>query len=351
MSSPGWYPDPSGQPNSFRYWNGVHWSHETSPSPYVAPPGAAAPPSAAPPPPPPPSPPTAPPLPTQPMPTQPPPGWSPAPMVTPSAPPPPSGGDSGRKVALVVLAVLLVAGVAVGGFVGVRALVDDDGGSSAAAETSASASPSESPSESPSASPSETPSETPSPTAEPSPTVTPLTDACTAGSPEGGKAPGSVLRGGGLTAPSPNGFEPRGIDAAFTFATKVVSVGRQVEPKWIAVYSLGALSKRPGYDSLEQAAETVLTCMTGSELFYQRFSGRTDQGSAAISVDGRDAWRITAEIRVDDPEVAVEGDVATVIVVDTGARGSYGLFVSVVPIGNPMLIGQQERVIGGLSVR
>ncbi len=55
-------------------------------------------------------------------------------------------------------------------------------------------------------------------------------------------------------------------------------------------------------------------------------------------------------MRVDDPEVSVNGDIATVIVVDTGAPGTYGLFVSVVPIGAPMLIGQQEQVAGSIRV-
>ena len=145
---------------------------------------------------------------------------------------------------------------------------------------------------------------------------------CATGAPEGGKAPGAVLRGGGLEAPRPDGFAPMGFDNAFVFADKVVSVGRQVEPDWVAVYALGGLSKDAGYTSLEQAAESVLTCMTDSAAFYDAFSGRTDQGSSALTVDGHDAWRITAEVRVDDPEVSVKGDVATVIVVDTGAPGT-----------------------------
>jgi hypothetical protein len=51
-------------------------------------------------------------------------------------------------------------------------------------------------------------------------------------------------------------------------------------------------------------------------------------------------------VRVDDPEVTVTGDVATVVVVETDSPDEYGLFVSVVPIGAPVLIGQQEQVGG-----
>ena len=30
MSLPGWYPDPAGTPNRFRYWDGKAWSHEVT---------------------------------------------------------------------------------------------------------------------------------------------------------------------------------------------------------------------------------------------------------------------------------------------------------------------------------
>jgi hypothetical protein len=288
-------------------------------------------------------------MPTQPPPMQPPPGW--APGAPP--PPPPAGGGGGKLVGLVLVAVVLVAGVLVGAYLGIGALTDDSD-EAAADESSESASPSESePTES------ESPTTAESPTAEPSPVTsetpssppTAIPTTCILGSPEGGKAAGAVLRGGGLEMPKPNGFTPMAVESAYTFADEVVTVGRQIEPQWIAGYALGGLSKAAGYSSLGQAAESVLSCMTGSEAFYRGFSGRTDQGSSAITVDGQDAWRITAEVRVDDPEVTVEGDVATVIVVEAGSSDSYGLFVSVVPIGAPMLIGQQEQFIGALGVQ
>jgi hypothetical protein len=165
------------------------WSHETSQTPYVGPPPSAA----APTPPP-------PPMPTAPMPTQPPPGWSPAPVP----PPPPSSGTrtgtgTGTKIALILLAVLLVVGVAVGAFFGVRALTDDSDDGDATDDISASTSPSASDSEV-SESPSESASETtdPSPTDDPTSAPTAIPSMCATGAPEGGKAPGAVLRGGGL---------------------------------------------------------------------------------------------------------------------------------------------------------
>jgi hypothetical protein len=301
MSGPGWYPDPSGQPKAFRYWDGRSWSHETSPSPYVAPPG-----------------------------------WQPTPQPGPHGGPAPSKG-SGTKVALILLAVVLIAGAAVAGFFGVRALTDD---SSARGETSES-----SPSESDSPSPSET--ETDDASTEPPQAIT---AACTGAAPEGGNRPGAMLRGGGLTVELPDGFEPMEQEAAFTFADEVVTVARQIEEGWIAVYALGGVPTSAGFSGPDQAAETVLTCMAASATFYRNLESRTDLASEPITVEGYDGWRITSELRIDDPEIDQEGDHATVIVVETDSPDEYGLFVSVVPLGDQQLVDQQESVVETLQV-
>jgi hypothetical protein len=97
-------------------------------------------------------------------------------------------------------------------------------------------------------------------------------------------------------------------------------------------------------------AEQVITCMTESPNFYRNFSGRRDLDSAAVDVDGHEAYAITTELRVDDPQVDVEGDVARVIVVDTGDDEHLGVYISVVPIGDHNLIGQQEAATADLQV-
>lgn len=347
MSNAGWYPDPSGQPHTFRYWDGQAWSHETSPSPYVAPPGSAAPP------PPPPAPPAPPFPPTQAMPSVPPPapgygsgtggpGWQ-TPIPTPYAggPPPSGGSGSGAKIALILLVVVLVAGAAVGGFFGVRALTDDSDGSSADPTSSATPSTEESESEEP-------PSTDPSP-AEPS-APTAIMAACSGATPEGGRPAGAVLRGGGLSVPRPEGYEPMAVESAFTFADQVVTVARQIEDQWIALYALGGVPTAAGFSGPDQAAETVISCMAASDSFYRSFESRTDLVSEAVTIGGHSGWQITSELRINDPQINQEGDHATVIVVETDTPGEYGLFVSVVPIGDQQLIDQQESVVGSLQV-
>lgn len=43
MATPGWYPDPAGQPGAFRYWDGSAWGEELRGDPFGAPPAGAAP--------------------------------------------------------------------------------------------------------------------------------------------------------------------------------------------------------------------------------------------------------------------------------------------------------------------
>lgn len=365
MTAAGWYPDPSGAPSSFRYWDGQTWTEHTSSSP-----SGQSGPTPTPPPTPPPAPPATPPTWT---PSGPPPGQPPTqPPAYPSAGgygqggsgwatgggdvgygvpatgPAPSG--SGARIAMVVGAVVAVLALAVGTFFTVRALTGDDT-PSADDETSQSSEPSESddPTDDPTDEPTDEPTE-PSPSA--SVPVEPTGRECTGGLPaEGGQPPsGGGLSGGGLSLAQPPGFNPLAVESAFAFADGVATVVRQIEPQWIAVYALGSITKANGFTTPEQAADVVLTCMTESDQFYRSFTGRTDLASEPVTVAGAEAWALTAEVRVDDPEVTVEGDVATVVVVETGDPTSFGLFVSVVPIGDQALFDQQIQAVSGLML-
>ncbi|MDO9494328.1 MAG: DUF2510 domain-containing protein, partial [Nocardioides sp.] len=41
MATPGWYPDPAGQPGAFRYWDGQAWGADVTDNPHAAAPGGA----------------------------------------------------------------------------------------------------------------------------------------------------------------------------------------------------------------------------------------------------------------------------------------------------------------------
>ncbi len=349
----------------FRYWDGQSWSEQTTPDPSAPPPGPAAPP-----------PPAAPtqmspgqyggqqypqqqygqdPY-AQQQPAQPQPGQygggyggqDPYGQGYPGSPGG-SGGGTGKRIGLIALAVLLIAGLAVGGFFLVRTLTDDDD-DSAADDSSQTESPSESPTDE-----TESPSPTEESPTEESPTESaPAGDPCTGGAPtEGGLVTGGKrLRGGDLELPPVRGFNPvePQIVSTFTFADEVAAVGRQIEEGWIALYSVGGLPKANGYTDLAASADQVITCMSESPNFYRNFTERKDLERESIQVDGHDAYSVTTELRIDDPDVQVDGDVAKVIVVDTGEDDSLGLYISVVPIGDQPLIAQQDAITQELKV-
>lgn len=348
MTNAGWYPDPAGAPDTYRYWDGQAWSQMTTTTPPV---GNA------------PQAPQAPQQPQQP-PAQPqtvygavppvasppgggygqqggygqPPGggygqqpWSPTPQ-------PGGGGGKGKVVGIVVAAVLALVLIGVGGFFGVRALTDDDGDKKSDDTKSES-----------------TDETSDDPTDATSSTVRPTGIQCTGGSPEPETPPtatATTITGGGLTIPVVSGYtaDP-GYAAAHTFADGVqVQVAVVVEDKWISEYAVGGLAKANDFTDPEQAAEIVMQCLTASSDFYTGFTGREDLEREEITVDGKSGYRITAELRVSDPQVTPGGDQTTVIVVDTGDEESFGLFLGVVPLGDAAKEGELEETIGAIKV-
>ena len=341
----------------FRYWDGSSWSEQTTSDPSSPAPGA-------------PAPPPTPAAPTQVSPSgypqqpadlyqqqypqQPQPGQygggGYAGQGYPGAPGS-SGGGSGNKVLLIALAVLLIAGLAVGGFFGVRALTDDDGDDSASDDTSQSEETDEE-SESPTDETESPTDETESPTDSPTDTG-PTGQECTGGLPAGGEVSGDgSITGGDLQLPPVRGYDPLEpqLTTTFAFANEVAAVGKSIEELWISLYAVGGLPKASGYSDLEASVDQVIDCMTESPNFYRNFSGREDLGREAIQVDGHDAYAVTSELRVDDPEITVDGDYSKVIVVDTGDDEEFGLYVAVVPIGNQKLIDQLEEATAQLLV-
>ncbi len=204
--------------------------------------------------------------------------------------------------------------------------------------------------------PSEAPSGADLPTGPPG-DVAPTVEQCTGGLPEQGVSgrDGQFMTGGGLRVRTPEGFEPT-LDQAFrfTFADGVYAPSKIIEVTdtsgWVAVYALGSLNRGNGLDSPRQAAEVVMTCMLQSTNFYSDVTITYQLGSEETVVDGNPAWLLSQEVHIDDPELSVEGDVAKVVVVDTGDPAAYALFVSVVPIGDQVLIDEQDATIGALEV-
>ena len=181
----------------------------------------------------------------------------------------------------------------------------------------------------------------------------PTAQQCVGGAPTAGATgqQGNKQTGGGLSMPKVPGFSATSDQAAaFEFADGVFAPSKPIEAKWVAVYALGGLPRANGFDSPQQAAQTVYACMIGSEKFYNNVTGSSVTAEGATTVDGADAYVLDGEIRNSDPDVTVPGDVVKIVVVDTGDPDHYGLLVSVVPIGDQALIDQQQAQQGLITI-
>ncbi|KRB76169.1 hypothetical protein ASE01_14190 [Nocardioides sp. Root190] len=368
MTNAGWYPDPAGAPDTYRYWDGQSWSQMTT----TQPPSGAAPEQARPVDPgPAPSAPTqvppgaygaVPPTPQQPQqpygqqPGQPgqqygqygqqpgqqygqPQPWSPTPQQG------GNGGGNGKTIGIVIAGVLVLVLIGIGGFFGVRALTGDDDGDKKADD------PTSEPTDG--SDPTDGTDGTDDPTDVPTNPVEPTGIQCTGGSPEA-KDPGAsptTIAGGGLTIPVPTGYT---VDVRFSaphsFADAILVAYKPVDDSWITEFAVGGLPQSNGFDDLADAAEVIMKCLTANDQIYEGFSERKDLASEEITVDGKPAYRITSEIRVDNPEVTAEGDVTSVVVVDTGDPASYGLFLGVATIGDPASIALVDSQIDAIKV-
>jgi hypothetical protein len=278
----------------------------------------------------------------------------------PPSPSSPGGsGRSGATVLLVVVAVLAFVGLSVAGFVGYRILSDDnDTGTDAADRSSATQIATTEPTGPTASTNSSTPT---APTPSDSESGTTVTDQqCRGGAPDPTVKPGKNadrVSGGALSIPVPDGYTPEPLyAAAFAWADNFTPVYRTIEENkaaktsWLSIYGVGGLRKANGFTDPAQAAAVVMTCMAQSPDQYTNVTARKDLSSGEITVDGTDAFQLTSEIRVDNPDLDTEGDITQVIVVDMGDPDMFGLYIAQVPIGDQRLIDQQAAMVGRILV-
>lgn len=298
MSTPGWYPDPSGAPGRFRYGDGRAWSQQTTDRPGGA-----------------------------------------------------TGGEPPRRrrtlpMIIGAIALALVIGLIIVFVVrqldpGSRPITNDPVPTSSESgwdDSSPTATPS----------PSKSPSPTPSPSA--SESTRPLTE-CPFGDPHGRAehpADGRV-HGGGLSFPRLPGWEDDVQTSGVSWAYDVGSQSKRLEPRWFSLVAVGELRRSDGFTAPRQAAESVVQCVASSS-FYSHFESAKDLKAEAAKIDGHDAWWIRTEIRIDDPNVEADGDTVDVIVVDTGNPDTFGMFLGGVTIGDRDLLATLDSTVAGLRV-
>jgi hypothetical protein len=300
MPATGWYPDPDGTPDRYRYWDGTAWSAATTNDPRQ---------------------------------------------------PPPTAGPNARSrrpaiglllgVLTLVLVIIVVAAVLILRD-RLRPITDQNLPSSTVSGWDDS-----SPTAEPTAEP--TPSATPSPTASPSAIPSGLAP-CPSGAPDRRAAHPNDGRvhGGNLSFARAAGFQPAASEPRLSFAYDVVQQVLWVsdEPGWIAQLAVGQLLRSDGYISTRQTAGQLVEC-TVTGLMYQPYQpSRQDRESKAIKVSGRSGWLIETDIRVVAPGLDFAGDHAVFIVVQDGEN--WGMFFGAVPIGNAQLNRVLQSTIDSL---
>jgi hypothetical protein len=335
----GWYPDPGGGQDRYRYWDGRAWSAATSPNPSAPPPsqgllGSPAPASA------------------QPLGTTPGAqtgyGTGQQPFGTGQAygsgqsygTGPASGTGTGTgsgtgsayaqfqqstgrrstvgwwlagAALLVVLVVVAVVAVraATGGGVGLSPLPGGQGSQNAC------------------------------PTPEENPSITP--------DPADGRVHGGPVSYPRLGAPwSPPEYDDR---VPFGTDTKVqqIVVEQDYAPNasWVASVLVAELQAGDGFFSPEQGSQVVVKCILGA--FYGNAPVTSDvKVNEAAVIDGHEAWVVESQLSFDIPNLRTKGELLLVAIVSAGATS--GLYYASIPDSRPELVAPARRALEQLQV-
>jgi hypothetical protein len=306
MPVAGWYPDPAGVPERYRYWDGSRWSSLTTDDPRRPAPGESA-------------------------------ASGPTPTDHTQGGPP--GGPSRRRrlgLIIGVLAVVVTVGVAailIGNF---QSLVGNPLPSPTASGTG------ESPAD---------PTTTSTPGSQtPSATPTPLVR-CPRGDPnQRARHPtDGRVHGGNLSFEEQPTFEHAAVEPRFSFAYDVLQQTLPVsqDTPWIAQLAVGQLRGKDGFvNDPRNTVESLVRCVMTGNMYGPYLPTRTDIRSEGLSIDSHSGWLIESEITVDRPDLAVTGDHTIFIVVRDGK--DWGFFFGAVPLGNVQLDAVLARAVRGL---
>lgn len=157
------------------------------------------------------------------------------------------------------------------------------------------------------------------------------------------------MHGGRLSFPTVADYDAPQRRPRLTWFYDTWSQLQMTEPGWASSFTVGEVQRTGAFAAPKEAAAGTLQCMITGDGF-EGFAGRKDLRNAALTIDGRPAWMIMAEVRVDRNDITVDGDRAVVIFVDDGRKDRLSGFVGLVPIGDTNRIALLDRVIKGLRV-
>lgn len=123
---------------------------------------------------------------------------------------------------------------------------------------------------------------------------------------------------------------------------------RGIAPGWMSNVSVGYAKQSEGFKTPKSAAEQMMACLTSSSL-YLGFSGREVLRNEAFAIDGRNGWRVTSNVFVDN-QGDIKGDVVDVIILDLGRRDQLSVYISCATIDHQENLGEVQRAFDSLRV-
>ena len=121
------------------------------------------------------------------------------------------------------------------------------------------------------------------------------------------------------------------------------------ETIWVAWALIARLMAGDGFYGPEQGAEIVAGCVVA--LFYNNHEiQRSDTRREAITVDGHEAYLIESHLTFDIPGIKTKGETMIVVVIDVGQQGEAGLFYATIPDTSPQFLAPIRSALADLQV-
>ena len=167
---------------------------------------------------------------------------------------------------------------------------------------------------------------------------------------------GDRVRSGQLSYPRlPAPFGGPMSDARTPFAHDVQTQHALVEQSpdgetiWVAWALIARLMAGDGFYGPEQGAEVVADCVVA--LFYNNHEiQRSDTRREAMTVDGHAAYLIESHLTFDIPGIKTKGETMIVVVIDVGQQGEAGLFYATIPDTSPQFLAPIRNALADLRV-
>lgn len=296
----GWYPDPGGRPDRYRYWNGESWSEQTSTDPADPPPGA--------------------------------PGRARHPTAK---------GNRHYGVAVFGLAALVLVLVVVSTALIIHRAADPDP-IGQAGDTGPSSSSWDDSSPLPRAG---------TPGADSTAAGSDRRPTCPIGEPAE-LAPHQVdgrVHGGRLSMATIQGYSAPGPEYMLSWMSDTEGINQTTEPGWQSIFAVGELQRTTDFASVRDAAHSSMNCAMHTG-WYLHLTGHKPVRDQPIRIDGHQGWILTWNVYDATPTLKVPGDQLTFVAVDDGRSDAYSMWCGMVPIGDTQRMALDARVLAGLRV-